>query len=103
MTILLPALAIAFTAFGVWLTVRIVNRRERWAKWTGASVVVLALIGYPLSIGPMFWLFEHEMLPEWAQDTPIYEPLGWIDRNVPPFNSALHWYLSLWTDIETSK
>jgi hypothetical protein len=27
----LSALGMAFAAFAVWLTVRIVNRRERWA------------------------------------------------------------------------
>jgi hypothetical protein len=31
MTILLPALAVAFAAFCVWPAVRVVNRRERWA------------------------------------------------------------------------
>ncbi|MBI3861954.1 MAG: hypothetical protein HY290_08655 [Planctomycetia bacterium] len=52
MNILLPALAVAFAAFCVWLTVRIVNRWERWAKWTLAGVVAISvLIGYPLSIG----------------------------------------------------
>ena len=39
MTIFLPTLAVAFAAFCVWLVVRIVNRRERWAKWTLAVVV----------------------------------------------------------------
>jgi hypothetical protein len=34
MTILLAALATSFTAFSIWLIVRIVNRRERWAKRT---------------------------------------------------------------------
>ena len=33
MTTLLPTLAVAFAAFCVWLTVRIVNRREGRAKW----------------------------------------------------------------------
>jgi hypothetical protein len=40
MTILLPALAVAFAAVCVWLTVRIVNRRERWAKWTLAAALI---------------------------------------------------------------
>ena len=48
--ILLPALVVAFAAFCVWLTVRIVNRRERWAKWTlavvvGMPVLVIAAVG----------------------------------------------------------
>jgi hypothetical protein len=51
MTMLFPTLAIAFAAFCVWLTVRIVNRREKWAKRTAWTVVVLLLL-YPLSVGP---------------------------------------------------
>jgi hypothetical protein len=44
MTIVLPALAVAFGALCVWLTVRIVNRRERWAKWTLAAAIVVGSI-----------------------------------------------------------
>ncbi|MBI3860989.1 MAG: hypothetical protein HY290_03755 [Planctomycetia bacterium] len=45
MTLLLPTLAVAFAAFCVWLTVRIVNRKERWAKWTLAGTLSLATLG----------------------------------------------------------
>src|SRR5579859_1453635 len=80
MTILVPALAIAFAALCVWLGVRIVNRRERWAKCTVAAVVVLALVVYPLSIGPMVWLFQHGWIPGWVVDQVlwIYAPLGYL-------------------------
>jgi hypothetical protein len=54
MTIILPALAVAFAAFCVWLGVRIVNRRDRWAKWSLAAVVGPPLL-YILSFGPMCW------------------------------------------------
>jgi hypothetical protein len=33
---------IAFAAFCLWLGVRVINRRERWAKWTAAVTVLLA-------------------------------------------------------------
>jgi hypothetical protein len=45
MTIFLPTLAVAFAAFCVWLTVRVVNRRERWAIWSAAIVIALAVYG----------------------------------------------------------
>jgi predicted permease len=54
MTILISTLAVAFAAFCVWLTMRIVNRRERWAKWTAAALV--PVVAYPLSFGPACWL-----------------------------------------------
>jgi hypothetical protein len=44
MEIALSVFGIAFVAFCVWLTVRIINRRERWAKWTLAGVVGLPLL-----------------------------------------------------------
>jgi hypothetical protein len=53
---LLLLLSVAFTAAYVWLTVRVINRRERRAKWTLAVMVVTGLFGYPLCIGPACWL-----------------------------------------------
>jgi hypothetical protein len=47
MVIVLAILAVAFAAFCVWITVRIVNRREWWAKWTLATMLV---VGWPLAL-----------------------------------------------------
>ena len=41
--IVVGVLAVAYAAFCIWLMVRIINRRERWAKWTLA-----AILGYPV-------------------------------------------------------
>jgi hypothetical protein len=47
----LVAFCVAFAAFCIWLTVRIVNRRERWAKWTlAATLCAAALIAAGISI-----------------------------------------------------
>lgn len=43
MTILLPALGVAFMAVCVWLGARIFNRHERWAKRTATALVLLAI------------------------------------------------------------
>jgi hypothetical protein len=51
MTILLPALAVACAAFCVWLAVRIMNRRERWAKRTLTLLVGLPGHGPLMSSG----------------------------------------------------
>jgi hypothetical protein len=54
MSIILPALGIAFAAFCVWLTVRIINRRERWAKWTAIAIAIMvACAAYPV-----WWLCQ---------------------------------------------
>jgi len=55
MSIALLVLAVAFGACCIWLTVRIVNRRERWAKWTAVALVLGLPLLYVLSIGPMCW------------------------------------------------
>src|SRR5579871_4247077 len=59
MSIGVPAVATAFAAFCVWLTVRVINRRERWAKWA-ALAVIAALMGYPLSFGPAVWMASNK-------------------------------------------
>ena len=61
MTHLLPIIAIVFAAFCIWLTVRIVNRRERWAKRTLAAVVGLPLT-YVLSFGPACWMADRDVV-----------------------------------------
>ena len=52
MSILLPAIAVAIAAFFVWLAVRFVNRRGRWAQWTALVLVVLTVL-YVAGFGPV--------------------------------------------------
>lgn len=52
MAIVFVAFGAAYAAVAVWLTVRIINRRERWAKRTAAALVGLSVL-YVLSSGPM--------------------------------------------------
>ena len=94
MTTLLPALGVAFAAFCVWLGVRIVNRRERWAK-TLAVVLASSALLYVLSIGPVYWLAWQDYLPEWT-DGPLdffYTP---IHQSPKPIHDAVNWYVHLW-------
>jgi hypothetical protein len=44
MAVALSIFGVAFAALCVWLTVRIINRRERWAKWTALGLVVAATV-----------------------------------------------------------
>jgi hypothetical protein len=53
MAILLPALTVAFAALCIWLSVRGVNRQERWAKWM-LPLAVGASVLYVASFGPWF-------------------------------------------------
>jgi hypothetical protein len=93
-TAVLPALACAFAASCVWLTVRIINRRERWAKCAGAGLVLLALVGYPLSIGPAaIWATEHRVAA--ADFTRFYSPLRAVANEFVLLDEFLDWYTDL--------
>jgi hypothetical protein len=98
MTFLLPTLSVAFAALCVWLIVRIINRRERWAKWTLAVVVGLPLL-YIASFGPACWWFSTPIKLSFigirARRAPeIYSPIGWSVRRLGTGNiqSFANWY-----------
>jgi type II secretion system protein G len=71
MSIVLPALAVAFAAFCVWLSVRICNRRERWAKWTLGAALVGMLI-----FAAIYPLFHDRNAPQAAQTKMLIQVLN---------------------------
>jgi hypothetical protein len=77
---MIPSMAIALLNFGtaytalcVWLTVRVVNRRERWAKWTLAALVVVLPLLYVLCFGPWCWFASRNATM--AEVPVVYEPM----------------------------
>jgi hypothetical protein len=101
MSTALLIVTVAFAAFAVWLAVRIVNRRERWAKRTAIFLPAVLLIGYALSLGPVcWWLASQVQFPEFWVGEPIfvrapraYWPIGWLAKNGPrPIGDAILWY-----------
>ena len=84
MMILLPALAVAFAAFCVWLVVRIVNRRERWAKWTAVVMLLLPVLyvaGFGLAIRNAAVPFPRGYRPKGSGPHPCHSafwPIGWL-------------------------
>jgi|SRR5579863_2412342 len=99
MTILLPTLAVAFAAFCVWLTVRIVNRPERWAKRLAWGLWISMVPSYVIFLGPLLWLNRRGMLPDSVSDAcqRIYWPLEWLCMYGPaPISAALDWYRQIW-------
>jgi hypothetical protein len=99
MTILILALPVSFAAFVVWITVRFINRRERWAKWLLVATIFGAPILYVLSVGPAAYMTTHGLAsPELSQAlTTFYSPLDWImDHGPGPVSEALLWYASKW-------
>ncbi len=87
---ILPFLGAAFAAFIIWLAVRIVNRRERWAKRTAMAFIILAM--YPLTYGPACWLLSRSLLPR-KPTIYVYMPLIFVEIEGPePMKSILEWY-----------
>ncbi|MBI3863068.1 MAG: hypothetical protein HY290_14345 [Planctomycetia bacterium] len=72
MTILLPTLAAAFAALCVWLTVRIVNRKEKWAKWTLAGLIGVPVL-YVASFGPWLRIYGYAN-PDYLDAGGFYAP-----------------------------
>jgi hypothetical protein len=94
------ALGVCLTTFSVWLTVRIVNRRERWARRTAVALIVL-LVVYPLSLGPLVWATTHGLIRSethnWIAGY-VYAPVLWAWRDGPKsVKVILHEYTKLWT------
>ena len=97
----LPALGVAFVALVVWLTVRIINRREQWAKWTLAGTMIGVPILYVLGFGPICWLYHSDWFADddipFAIERHVYEPILWLDEEGPgPMRIAIDWYAHLW-------
>ncbi len=92
MAILLAVLGVGFPAFCVWLTVRFINRRERWAKWTLAGVALGLLVGYLLSWPWSVPVVHGRSAPPWLETTAdvIYRPLMLTIDNSPEW-VTLRW------------
>ena len=98
MGLALSIFGIAFAAFCAWLTVRIVNRRERWAKRTAATLILMLAIAstYVLSLGPAILIAQKA---KWG-GRPVskaYRPVMLMLVHGPkPIKSAIWWYLDFW-------
>ena len=85
-------LTVAIAALCVWLAVRIISRRERWAKRTAVALAMGLPMLYVLSIGPVCWFSTPHTIGTsgparnrfaYSEDRAIvlpdvYIPIGWI-------------------------
>jgi hypothetical protein len=72
-------------------------KRPGVAFWATVVVVVLTFL-YPLSIGPVVWLADREMLPERVAEplAVIYFPLEYAAGTSNAATSVYAWYASFW-------
>ena len=83
-------------ATALWITVRLINRRQRWTppmKWTAIALGVSVL--YAASFGPACWLSEYDMLD--GHDVWLaYRPITWLSVCGPgPVRRALREWAEL--------
>lgn len=90
-------IGVGYVAICAWLGIRIVNRRERWAKWTALALSIAPVL-YVLSSGPAVWIYERtddEFVHRVLQS--LYSPLGWLGQHGPqPISDLFDWWEGLW-------
>jgi hypothetical protein len=95
LTTLLGTAIVAFAGFCVWLSIRIVNRREKWAKRAAVGAFSL-LLAYPLSIGPACWMADPSDSTFFPSLSRIYWPLGHLASSTRIVRVPLCTYAGLW-------
>ena len=74
------------------------RKKPGLAFWATVVVVVGLFVAYPLLPGPLQWLDEQSMLPDWTE-TPIkviYAPMDWIIEHSETAQKVFDWYIGLW-------
>jgi hypothetical protein len=75
------------------------GRKKPGVAFWVTVVVLMMLVGYPLSFGPLVWLDNRVSIPMWQHDCAdaFFYPLTWICIHYPtPFGEMLDWYANLW-------
>jgi hypothetical protein len=92
---ILGSLGICVSAFCFWLVIRIINRRERWAKRVLTTTLVLPVL-YVAGFGPAAWLASWELAPKGLVAW-VYFPIFRIAFDGPErwFYKPVDWYAHL--------
>ena len=96
MALVLSIFGVAYAAFCIWLVVRILNRRERWAKRMMAAAVGLPVL-YAGSFGPACWISSHADVGNSVVSL-AYRPVTWtfsLCQGTNRIADALMWYAQI--------
>jgi hypothetical protein len=63
-----------------------------------ATVVLVVVLAYPLSMGPANWMAGKVGSPAWMLATldVVYAPVIWIARHSTVCMKAVNWWMSWW-------
>ncbi len=65
------------------------------------ALLPLAVLAYPLSVGPLWWLDRHDLLPFWSMDYihAVYSPLSWAYGSSEWCQAAFDRYAEFWDSL----
>jgi hypothetical protein len=75
------------------------DRKKPGVAFWSTVVLLVVLVAYPLSAGPLQWARAHGLLSQGMIDalTLFYSPIRWIhDIGPEALRQVLDWYLQLW-------
>lgn len=78
---------------------KLVSDRKKRSVWFWVRITIfLVFVGYPLSIGPFGWLFDHGYLSPFVVDalTCLYAPLRLMARSFDFIGVFINWYSTFW-------
>jgi len=90
-------LGLTVSALCSGLTVRIINRREKWAKRAAVAVAIFFIL-YAPSFGPFAWMQRNRVLPV-SVEAPLswlYLPMFLLIDAPEPIHSLFRRYLRYW-------
>ena len=73
------------------------DRKHPSAAFWATMVVVVMLVVYPLSCGPICGLSLRTGIPPWKRVCVFYLPIKWVAEKTAPTKRALIWWLHLWS------
>ena len=75
------------------------DRKKPGVSFWATVVVVVVLVGYPLSFGVTHWIDGHHWLQPFCYTAKrtVFRPIIWLYENGPqPVSDAIMWYADLW-------
>jgi|GEM_PF-3071925 len=80
--------------------------RSQFAVWHRPDLLLAAggmlmLLSYPLSAGPVIWMFHRSYIPPWSMGIlmVVYGPLEYGCDQVPLLDATLGEYIRWWRDL----
>jgi len=77
------------------------DRKHPTAALCITADLLAVLVAYPLSYGPVAWMYLHGWLPQGSTEVAlrIYRPIEWAADESEQVEIAVDWYCGVWGDL----